>query len=134
MDFKNKAFIKFNFSAEQIDKNLANAEKDLAIAKEDAILDVKFNYTYNVLLKAGIALLSAKQIRLKSVPGHHIKIIEALAEALKDQSITDMGQAMRSKRNLDMYSGGIEVTEKECREYLIFVEDVLARVKKLLTP
>lgn len=38
---------------------------------------------------------------------------------------------MRSKRNLDFYAGGIEVTEKECREYVDFFEEVLAKIKKL---
>jgi len=40
---------------------------------------------------------------------------------------------MRSKRNLDFYAGGIEVTEKECREYVDFVEEVLPKLKKLLS-
>lgn len=114
IDFKDKAFTNFDFTAEQISKNLANSQRDFDIAQKDNILDVKFNYAYNSLLKAGITLLSSKHIRVKSVPGHHIKIIDALATLLKDQSIADMGNAMRSKRNLDMYSGGIEVTEKEC--------------------
>jgi len=39
---------------------------------------------------------------------------------------------MRSKRNLDFYAGGIEVTEKECEEYINFVEDVLARLKEVI--
>ncbi len=39
---------------------------------------------------------------------------------------------MRSKRNLDFYAGGIEVTEKECRECIKFVEDVLVRIKKII--
>jgi hypothetical protein len=37
---------------------------------------------------------------------------------------------MRSKRNLDFYAGGIEVTEKECKEYINFVEEVLAKLKE----
>lgn len=37
---------------------------------------------------------------------------------------------MRQKRNLDFYSGGIEVTEKECLEYLDFVGRVLGSLEK----
>lgn len=133
MNFDNKYFSKFNFNEVQIKRNLENALKDMNIAIKDEIIDVKFNYAYSALLKAGIALLSYHQIRIKSVPGHHVKIIETLAETLKDKAIADVGNAMRSKRNLDMYSGGMEITEKECREYLDFVEGVLKRVKLLIS-
>jgi hypothetical protein len=39
---------------------------------------------------------------------------------------------MRS-RNLDFYSGGVEVTEKEGAEFLSFTEGVLNRLKKLFS-
>lgn len=122
MKFEDKYFAKFSFTKDQITKNLKNALKDLSIAKRDKILEVKFNYTYTALIKAGIALLSYYKVKVKSSPGHHIKIIEKLSEALKDDSIADMGNLMRSKRNLDFYSGGIEVTQKECSDYIEFVE------------
>jgi hypothetical protein len=38
-----------------------------------------------------------------------------------------LGNLMRQKKSLDFYSGGIEVTEKECQEYLDFVEKVLKK-------
>jgi len=132
MEFEDRYFVKFKFTKEQIKRNFNNALKDLEIAKKDEILEVKFNYAYNSLIKAGIALLSYYQIKAKSVVGHHIKILEKLGEILKDNSVIDIGNIMRSKRNLDFYGGGIEVTEKECREYINFVEDVLSGVKKII--
>ena len=39
---------------------------------------------------------------------------------------------MRQKRNLDFYSGGVEVTEKECIEYIDFTESVVNRVQELI--
>lgn len=110
MKFEDKYFTGFSFTKEQIAKNLKNAFKDLSIAERDKISEVKFNYAYTALIKAGIALLSYYKVKVKSVLGHHIKIIEKLAEALNDDSIADMANLMRSKRNLDFYSGGIEVT------------------------
>jgi histidyl-tRNA synthetase len=130
MKFEHKYFIKFEFTKEQINKNLENALKDLNIAKKIKILEVKFNYAYTALIKAGIASLSYYQVKVKSVPGHHIKIIEKLAQILKNDDIEDIGNSMRSKRNLDFYAGGIEVTEKECKEYINFVEEVLAKLKE----
>lgn len=127
--FNDKYFLKFNFTKDRVRKNLENAFKDLDIAQRDEIPEVKFNYAYQAIIKAAIALLSHHQIRVKSVPGHHVKTIEILAEILKDNGIADIGNAMRAKRNLDFYSGGVEITEKECREYILFVEKVLAKVK-----
>lgn len=130
--FEDKYFKKINFSKEQIEKNLKNALKDLDIAKRDKILEVKFAYSYNALIKAGITLLSLNQVKIKSMPGHHAKNIETMAQMLGDESIADIGNIMRSKRNMDLYVGGVEITEKECLEYLSFVERVLARAKEMV--
>ena len=130
MKFDDRYFKQFNFSREQIEKNLKNAFKDFEIAKKDDILEVKFNYTYTSLIKAGIALLSFYKMKVKSVPGHHIKIIGKMSDILKNDTIDELGNAMRSKRNLDFYSGGIEVTEKECYEYIDFAEKVLRNIQK----
>ena len=62
------------------------------------------------------------------MPGHHIKIIEKMAQILGDDSIADMGNIMRSKRNLDLYAGGVEITEKECKEYIKFAERILVTI------
>lgn len=131
--FDDKYFGKFAFTREQVEKNLANALKDLRIAREDAIIDVKFNYTYNALIKAGIALISSYGQKVKSVPGHHIKILEVMSAILEDVGINDIGNVMRSKRNMDFYAGGIEVTEKECREYLEFADKIIARAKSTIS-
>lgn len=132
MKFDNNYFIEFNFTKEQVAANLQNALKDLNIAKKVDIPEVKFNYAYTSLIKSGLALFSHYQRKVKSVPGHHIKTIDAMAQILKDPAVAVMGEAMRSKRNIDMYGGGISVTEKECREYISFVETVLSRTKRII--
>ena len=132
MKFEDKYFNCFKFEREQISKNFQNASRDFDIAVKDEILDVKFNYTYSALIKAGIALLSFKNIKVKSVPGHHSKIIEQISRILKDNSIMTMGNLMRSKRNLDFYAGGVEVTEKECKEFMEFTGKVLSKIEKII--
>jgi len=132
MQFEDRYFKKLEFSPEQIKQNLDNASRDLHIAKEDSILEVKFNYAYTALIKLGIALLSSRKVKIKSVPGHHVKIIEKAAEILDDSGIATMGNLMRSKRNLDFYGGGIEVTEKECAEFVKFAELSMAKAKAFL--
>ncbi|MDD5568197.1 MAG: hypothetical protein PHY88_03225 [Candidatus Omnitrophica bacterium] len=133
MKFEDKYFVKFEFAKEQVNNTLKNALRDLDIAREDKILDVKFSYAYTAFIKGGMALLSFYKVKVKSIPGHHIKIIEKLAQLLDDKDIDDIGNIMRSKRNLDLYSGGVEVTEKECLEYLNFTAKVLNRIKEIVT-
>lgn len=125
-----KFFTDFSFTPEQVQKNLQNAKRDLGIAREDTILDVKFTYAYTALIKSGIALLSHYKLKVRSIPGHHIKLIEKLTEILGDQAISDLGNAMRQKRNVDLYAGGTDVTAKECAEYLDFVECVFLKVSE----
>lgn len=131
--FDEKYFGELKFTKEQIKKNLANAMKDLRIAKADKIPEVKFTYTYSALIKGGIALLSFYNWKIKSAPGHHIKIIETVARILSDNTIEIIGNAMRSKRNLDFYNGGIMVTRKESQEYLRFVDSALKRIEKIIS-
>jgi len=130
MKFDGKYFNNFKFAKEQVEKNFSNALKDLNIAKKDAMNEVKFDYAYKALIKTGIALASFYGKKVKSLPGHHIKIIEIISQALNDDSVDDVGNLMRSKRNTDFYGGGVEITEKECREYLEFVENVVKRISK----
>jgi HEPN domain-containing protein len=132
MDYEDRFFTRLKFSREQTEENLANARRDLEIAKKDDILDVKFNFAYSALIKGGIALLSHSQLRVKSIPGHQAKIIEYMARILNDDSIETLGNLMRQKRNQDFYSGGIKVTEKECEEYLDFVEGILKRLGEMI--
>lgn len=66
------------------------------------------------------------------MPGHHVKIIEMLSKILNDDSISTVGNAMRSKRNLDLYGEGIIVSKKEGKDYYEFVKKVLERIKSIL--
>ena len=53
------------------------------------------------------------------------------ARLLREGTIEEMGNLMRNKRNLDLYGGGIEVTEKECAEFIRFAERVIDRVRMI---
>ena len=132
MKFDERYFSKLEFTKEQINKNFENALKALNIAEKDKFLEVKFNYVYTAFIKGGIALLSFYQVKIKSVPGHHFRIIEKIAQILNDDSIMTMGNIMRSKRNLDFYAGGVEVTEKECSEFMEFTENVLTKIRNII--
>jgi hypothetical protein len=131
--FESKYFRKFAFTDEQVDRYVKNALRDLRIAHESRHNEVIFNYAYTALIKAGIALLAGKGgVKVRSVPGHHIKIVEKMSEILADETVSVIGNAMRMKRNEDFYGGGIFVSDKEASEYLNYIEQVLETVRKNL--
>lgn len=133
MHFDKKYFQEFEFSKEDIKQYFENAIRDLGIAKKDNIPEVKFTYAYQALIKGGIALIAKiGRVKVRSAPGHHIKILEKTSEILKDEDILAIGNAMRTKRNLDFYAGGEIISEKEAKEYLDFAQDVLKKVGKLV--
>ena len=77
--FDKAFFQKQAFPPEEVNRLLAAADHDLAIAAADSFVEVRFTYAYTALLKGGIALLAAHGFRLRSVPGHHVKLIEKLS-------------------------------------------------------
>ncbi|MCM8823265.1 MAG: hypothetical protein NC822_01155 [Candidatus Omnitrophica bacterium] len=126
-------FKKMKFTDEEIKGYLKNALKDLKIAKGQNIAEVKFNYAYTALLKSGIAIIAGvKNLKARTMPGHHIKILEMMSKILNDDSIFEVGNAMRMKRNIDLYGEGIMITHKESQDYYNFVEKVIDKVKKIL--
>jgi len=115
--FETAYFNKFNFTEEQNTQFLNNALKDLEIAKENIRPEVKFSYSYSAFIKGGIALLAkVGKVKIRSIPGHHVKIIEKMKEILKDETVEIIGNAMRSKRNEDFYGGGVLISEKESKD------------------
>jgi len=132
--FDPKFFRTFKPTDEQIQHYLENAEHDLVIAEKDSYLEVRFTYAYQALIKGGIALIAKKgEVRVRSVPGHHIQILSKMSEILNDLDIDTIGNAMRTKRNLDLYEGGTILSEKDVNEYVAFVSKALERVHSAVT-
>ena len=122
-------FQTLKFSEEEIRSRFENAWRDLEIAAKDPFAEVRFTYAFQALIKVGIALLAREGLKVRSVPGHHVKILERMSELLKDPDILTLGNAMRMTRNQDLYGAGEIVSEKESREYLAFVQRVIKRVE-----
>ncbi len=132
MHFDKEYFQPFKFTNKILKDYFENAMRDLKIAREDKFEEVKFVYSYNALIKTGIVLIGKiGKVKVRSVPGHHLKILEKMSEILKDEDVFTVGNSMRKKRNLDFYSGGEVISEKEAREYLEFVEKLIAKVKQI---
>lgn len=133
MKLDEKYFQTVSFNDSDISKLIDNAFRDLSIAQNDKYTEVKFNYAYQSILKIGIAILAkCYSVRVRSRPGHHIRVLQVLSDALNDSDVFDLADIMRQKRHADLYDGGEVVTEKEAEEYVAFASQVLKLSAKLL--
>ena len=127
INFESKHFQKLSFQKVQIKQFLLSAQHDLKIADESKVPDVVFKFSYDALLKLGIALIAKKGYKTRSTAGHHIKILEKLSQLLKDEDIVVLGNKMRQERNANLYDGGYFVAEKDSFEYLEFVKSIFKK-------
>lgn len=132
-------FEKFIFSSRQVKNYFKSAGNDLRIASESAIPEIIFKFAYDSLIKLAIAGCAKNGLRVKSRAGHHIELLQKLSEFIESKDVEKVGNQMRRKRNLDLYGGGILISEKEAAEYkdwlkVIFkkTEENIFGVKKLL--
>ncbi len=127
INFESQHFQKMTFKEEQIDQFLKSALHDLKIAEDSDISDVIFKFSYDAIIKLGIALIAKKGYKVRSTTGHHVKILEKLSQLLKDEDILVLGNKMRQERNVNLYDGGFFVGEKDSLEYLKFVKSVFKK-------
>ena len=129
-DFEREFFKKLKFDEDEIKAFLESARHDLEIAEKDTFPEVKFTYSYQTLIKLGI-VLAAKigSVKVRSIPGHHVKILEKASQILGDEDFLILGNAMRMKRNTDLYGGAKPVSQKEAEDYLHFVKKMYRKTK-----
>jgi hypothetical protein len=99
--------------------------KDYRIASRSDIPEVTFKFCYDALLKLAIAVCARNNLRVKARQGHHIELIQKMADLLGSKDIKIMGDEMRAKRNLDIYGGGVLISEKEVEEYLKWLKNIV---------
>lgn len=130
--FEPNFFEKRKFDKKMIEKYLNSAARDLKIALENRHPEVIFKFSYDSLVKTGLTLIAFNGYRVKSRQGHHIKILEKLSQILDNKNIEIIGEAMRKKRNFDLYDGGAIISEKEAEEYLNFIRGIIRDAEKFL--
>jgi len=126
-NFEDSHFRKFTFTKEQIKQFIKSAYHDLQIAEKSDIPDVIFKFSYDALIKLGITLIAHEGYKVRSVMGHHIKILEKLSQLLGDEDVLVLGNKMREERNFNFYDGGIFVPEKDSEAYLAFVKNLFQK-------
>jgi len=120
--FEDKYFQKINFTKEQISDYFLSAKRDLEIAKDSKRTEVVFKFSYDALIKLGIALIAEKGRKVRSAQGHHVKILEKMSDILKNEDIETIGNKMRQDRNHDLYDGEMTISKKQTTEYLKFID------------
>lgn len=128
INFESQYFQKISFDKKQLKQFTIAARRDLKIASSSEIPEVIFKFSYDALIKLGIAAIAVRGYKVRSIPGHHMKIIEKLSELFANEDIAVIGNHMRQARNLDFYEGGFEITEKDSGDYLHFVEGVFKKM------
>lgn len=131
-NFDQRFFEKKEFDTKTISRYFTNALKSFEIAQKYKEPEIVFKFCYDCLIKIGICLIASCGFRIKSRQGHHFKILEKLSEILRDEEILIVGDAMRKKRNLDLYGEGIIISQKEAEDYLKFTKKVLKLAEKYL--
>jgi len=129
MGFNEELFQKQIFDASTVKKFLREAEVDLGLAYQNSEPRAQFWFVYSSFLRCGMALMATRGYRVRSKEGHHIFIIQKIAEILNDSSILDAGDYMRKKRNKDAYREIVSPTEEEISRYLNFVSDIYKRTE-----
>ncbi|OHA14707.1 MAG: hypothetical protein A3A10_01105 [Candidatus Tagabacteria bacterium RIFCSPLOWO2_01_FULL_42_9] len=79
-----------------------------------------------------IAVCARNGLRVKARQGHHIELIQKIADLLKNKDIKIVGDEMRAKRNLDIYGGGVLISEKEAEEYLKWLKNIMVQAEDYL--
>ena len=124
MNWDKNYFVVQVFSKTELAKYKKSAGRDLAIALSNPEIEVQFHFAYMALVKIGIYLIAKEGYRVKSRPGHHVKIIEALSDLCQSEEILLIGDKMRKDRNLDLYGGDSYYSQDETSVFLHKINDL----------
>jgi len=129
-----KKYKQLTISFENINKFYASAVKKFKRAGKAMSLDEETAYQmfYESMLKASLALMLSYGVRPRSLPGHHVAIIEFTAKKLGSSYAGIMAtfNTMRRKRNQSIYEATVVITEREARNALGIAKKYLEIIKQ----
>jgi hypothetical protein len=128
MIFDENYFSKQKFSGADIENYKASAKRDFEIAVKSKELEVKFHFSYMALIKIGLCSIAREGYRVKSRPGHHIKIIEALSKLMKNDDIIVIGDKMRKDRNIDFYEPAGTISNDDVAIFTGLIKDLITKL------
>jgi len=118
---------------DQILKFLAGAEKKLGAAKKILALDEEAAYqlAYEAMLKGSLGYMLSFGVRPRSLPGHHITIIDFAEKQLGKEfkSLMAMFNRMRRKRHDTIYDVNAFISKQEAEQALETAAKYLAIIR-----
>ncbi len=123
---------------DRIARYLAGAGKKLQAARKILVIDEEAAYqlAYEAMLKASLGFMLSFGVRPRSLPGHHVTIIEFAGERLGKEfkHLILMFDRMRRKRNQAIYEvdGFISTTDARkaidsAEQYLDAISDAIQK-------
>jgi len=130
---QDRRFKKQDYNPQQVKGHLEGATKKLktAVTISDDDEESSYQLAYEAMLKASLALILKHELRPRSIPGHHIAIIEMAGNLLGDQ-LTDMLKVfdeMRRNRNNFLYESRSFVSTQELNEALKIAKSFLEIIR-----
>lgn len=129
-----KRYKKQNVDFDNIVRFFNSAQKKFRSAKKIIRLDEESAYkvAYEAMLQASLALMLSYGTRPRSLPGHHVAIIEFSARKIGKEytRLIDTFDKMRRKRNQSVYEADIEITASEARNALVAAEKYLKIIRQ----
>ena len=117
---------------DQIHRFLERAAEKLRTAKRVLGIDEETAYqmAYDAMLKASLAFLLSRGLRPRSLPGHHVAIIEYVEKSLGPSfgDLLLMFDRMRRKRNQAIYDASGLISKQEAGEALEIARKYLAAI------
>ena len=104
-------FQQFHYTEAQIAQFFANAQKDFRLATEVGEPNIATRLYYDAVIKIGIAHIARSGYKIRSIQGHHIKILEALENITQLEDECAYMNRVRRDRNKDLYEGGVSFTQ-----------------------
>lgn len=121
---------------EQVQRFLASAEKKLASARKALQIDEEACYqlAYEAMLKASLGLMLSFGVRPRSLPGHHVTIIEFAEKRLgkEYEKLIAMFDRMRRKRHQALYDVSGFISKQEAQNALEIAEQYLTIIGKAM--
>ena len=119
---------------DQVRRFLAGAGKKLTAARKTLEIDEEASYqlAYEAMLKASLGFMLSFGVRPRSLPGHHVTIIEFAGKRLgkSSQKLIAVFDRMRRKRHQALYDVTGFISTQEAKNALEIAEKYLAIIRK----
>jgi len=118
----------------QIGRYLAGAEKKLGAARKTLAIDEEASYqlAYEAMLKGSLGFMLSYGVRPRSLPGHHVTIIEFAEQKLGSQfkALINMFNRMRRKRHEAIYEVTGIISRQEAEHALSTAAQYLKTIRE----